>query len=108
MLRTNKKSGFKLTVKCVCDTVMLLAAVLLVVALFLSKEHVEAFNIMVIIACAIFIAASLVMLVKSVLVLINKQINHRSPEFKQAIVIAICMAIVLAIAVFGLIFALTL
>mgnify|MGYP007064637410 FL=1 len=43
-------------------------------------------------------------MVRAVLVLTDKKINHRSPEYKRAITNTVVMSVIFAVAVFGLLY----
>lgn len=93
----------------VCNLLLLLAGIVIIVALCFSgnPDNVNVFNTLMIVGCGIYVLASVMTLIKSVAVLFGK-INHRSPEYKQAITVTVFMVIVLAVAAFGLIWAITL
>ena len=88
----------------ISNTLMVLGALALIVALFLT-DKVTADTILIAVACGVLALAFCVSLIRTVPVLFSK-INHRSPEYKNAILFTIIAGVCFALAVFGLIFAL--
>jgi hypothetical protein len=87
----------------VCDILMLLGAIMLIVGLFVAIADVAVSELLLLIGLCIYIAASALAILRAVLVLVNKQINHRAPEYKRAIVNTVIMGVIFALAVFALI-----
>ncbi len=87
----------------VCDILMLLGAIMLIVGLFVAIGNVSVSELLLLIGLAIYVAASALAVLRAVLVLVNKEINHRSPEYKRAILNTVIMGLILALALFGLI-----
>ena len=97
MANNNKKSvGAVLDV--VCNLTIVAAAIVLLVALCVNNNNVTAFNVLILVGCAI------VVLVRAIMVLCGK-LNHRSPEYKNAITRTVFMGIVFALSVLGLVYA---
>ena len=88
----------------ICDILMVLGALTLLVGLFVSISAVRASVVILIVGLCIYIVGCIVALVRTVSVLVNKKINHRSPEYKKAIVNTIIMGLIFALAVFGLVY----
>lgn len=84
--------------KQICDFLMVAGAVVIIVGLCTKQ-------IVLTVGLGIYIAASLIALGRSVKVLFSK-INHRAPEYKNAIVNTVIMGLILALAVFGFIWSL--
>lgn len=108
MAKSNKKSAGSVF-DLVCNLIIAAAAVLLLVALFLtgSTDNVPLFNTLVAVGCGVCAVVSLIVLISAVIVLFSK-INHRSPEYKIAVTRTVIMAIILIVAVIGFIWAMTL
>lgn len=85
-------------VRQICDFLMLGGAIVLLVGLFVSE-------IVIAVGLGIYLAASCLAIFRSVRVLCSK-INHRSPEYKNAIVNTVIMGVIFALALFGFIYAL--
>ena len=108
MAKGNKKNIFKsyfvpFGLGQVCDILMLLGAITLIVGLFVAIGNVEVSEILLLIGLIIYVVASVLAVLRAVLVLVNKEINHRSPEYKRAIANTVIMGVILALAVFGLV-----
>ena len=82
----------------ICDFLMLGGAIVLLVGIFVS-------NIVITIGLGIYLAATVLAIFRSVRVLVSK-INHRSPEYKNAIINTVIMGVIFALALFGFIYAL--
>lgn len=80
----------------ICDFLMLGGAIVLIVGLFNMKT-------VLMIGLGIYVVASLLAVVRSALVLLKKDVNHRSPEFKNARINIIIMSLIFALALFGFI-----
>lgn len=87
----------------ICDILMIIGAITLIVGLFISLASVSVALTILTVGLCIYIVASVLALVRTVLVLCSK-INHRSHEYKRAIVNTVIMAVILALSVFGLIY----
>ena len=85
-------------VRQICDFLMLGGAIVLLVGIFVS-------NIVIAVVMGIYIVATLLALYRSVRVICGK-INHRSPEYKNAIINTVIMGLIFALALFGFIYAL--
>lgn len=102
MANNNKKSvGAVLDV--VCNLTIVAAAIVLLVALCVNN-NVTAFNVLILVGCAVCALAAIVVLVRAIIVLCGK-LNHRSPEYKNAITRTVFMGIVFALSVLGLVYA---
>jgi len=108
MLDKKAKKGIKLSLDLVCNCALVIGAIVLIVALALSGDYVKAFNVLVIVACAIYVLASLALVIKAIMVIVDKKVNRRSPEYKGAIKTLVVMGLIFAVAVFGLVWVLTL
>ena len=82
----------------ICDFLMLGGAIVLIVGIFVSE-------IVITVGLAIFLVATGLAIFRSVRVLCSK-INHRSPEYKNAIINTVIMGVIFAVALFGFIYAL--
>lgn len=82
----------------ICDFLMLAGAVVLIVGLCTTE-------IVLTIGFGIYIAASAIAILRAVKVLLSK-INHRAPEYKNAIVNVCVMGVIFALSIFGLIWSL--
>ncbi len=87
----------------ICDILMLVGAITLIVGLCINNNNLKVCEIILLIGLAIYILASVIAIVRAVLVLTSK-INHRAPEYKRAIANTVIMSVILALAVFGLIY----
>jgi hypothetical protein len=85
------------------NALMIVGALVFVVSLFLTSE-VKADTILIAVGCAIVALAFGITLARVVPVLFSK-INHRSPQYKDAIINTVIAGICFALAVFGFIFA---
>ena len=100
MANNNKKSvGAVLDI--VCNLTIVAAAIVLLVALCVNNNNAIAFNVLILVGCAL---AAIVVLVRAIIVLCGK-LNHRSPEYKNAITRTVFMGIVFALSVLGLVYA---
>lgn len=88
----------------ICDILMVLGALTLLVGLFVSISSYPASKVILTIGLCIYVVGCIVALVRTISVLVNKKINHRSPEYKKAIVNTVIMGVIFALAVFGLIY----
>ncbi len=86
------------------NVLMIVGALVLIVSLFLT-DKVTADTVLIAIGCGIVALAFCVSLARTVPVLFSK-INHRSPEYKNAIIFTIIAGVCLILAIFGLVFAL--
>ena len=103
MANNNKKSaGAVLDI--VCNLTIVAAAIVLLVALCVNNNNVTAFNVLILVGCAVCALAAIVVLVRAIMVLYGK-LNHRSPEYKNAITRTVFMGIVFALSVLGLVYA---
>ena len=82
----------------VCDFLMVGGAIVLLVGIFVSE-------IVIAVGMGIYLAATALAIFRSVRVLCGK-INHRSPEYKNAIINTVIMGLIFALALFGFIYAL--
>lgn len=82
----------------ICDFLMLGGAIVLFVGFFVS-------DIVITVGLGIYIVAAALAIFRSVRVLFSK-INHRSPEYKNAIINTVIMGVVFALALGGFIYAL--
>ncbi|MCI8459137.1 MAG: hypothetical protein HFE46_05685 [Clostridia bacterium] len=82
----------------ICDFLMLGGAIVLIVGIFVSE-------IVITVGLAIYLVATGLAIFRSVRVLCSK-INHRSPEYKNAIINTVIMGVIFAVALFGFIYAL--
>ena len=89
----------------ICDILMIIGAITLIVGLFISLASVSVSITVLTVGLCIYIVASVLALVRTVTVLCSK-INHRSPDYKRAIVNTVIMAVIFALSVFGLIYVL--
>ena len=81
----------------ICDFLMLGGAIVLIVGIFVSE-------IVITVGLAIYLVATGLAIFRSVRVLCSK-INHRSPEYKNAIINTVMMGVIFAVALFGFIYA---
>lgn len=84
-------------IKQICDFLMVGGAIVLFVGIFVSE-------IVVAIGMGIYLAATVLAIFRSVRVLCSK-INHRSPEYKNAIINTVIMGLIFVLALFGFIYA---
>ena len=98
-----KKSYFKPFGQ-ICDILMVLGAALLIAGLFTAIGALNAAYIILGIGLGVYVVASALAVVRAVLVLTDKKINHRSPEYKRAITNTVVMSVIFAVAVFGLLY----
>lgn len=82
----------------ICDFLMLGGAIVLIVGICVSE-------IVITVGLGIYMVAALLAIVRSVLVLVSK-INHRSPEYKNAIINTVIMGVIFALALAGFIYSL--
>ena len=82
----------------ICDFLMLAGAVVIIVGLCTEQ-------IVLTVGLGIYMAAAALAIVRSLRVLVSG-INHRAPEYKNAVVNVIIMAVILALAVFGFVWSL--
>lgn len=82
----------------ICDLLMLAGFVLLIVGLCTTE-------VVLIVGFSIITAAALIAIIRCVLVLIDKEINHRAPSYKNARINVIIMSVFFALSLFGLIWA---
>lgn len=80
----------------VCDFIMLAGVILLIVGLFTQDAVLLAGFI-----C--YAAGALLSVVRCLTVLFSKKINHRDPAYKSAIINVSIMGVLLALAVFGIV-----
>lgn len=80
----------------ICDFLMLGGAVVLFVGLFNMQ-------VVLMVGLGIYIVGSALAIFRSARILLSG-INHRSPEYKNALVNVIIMAVIFALAMFGFIF----
>lgn len=100
-----KKSYFKpFGLRQICDILMVLGAALLIAGLFTAIGALNAAYIILGIGLGVYVVASALAVVRAVLVLTDKKINHRSPEYKRAITNTVVMSVIFAVAVFGLLY----
>lgn len=107
-MSTNKKTS-RFGYETLYTLLMLAAAIVIIVALCLSgnSDNYSIFNILMAVGCGVYALASVMALIKSIIVLFSK-INHRAPEYKRAITITVVTGLILIVSVFGLVWALTL
>ena len=103
MANNNKKSGGAV-LDVVCNLTFVAAAIVLLVALCVNNNNATAFNVLILVGCAVCALAAIVVLVRAIMVLCGK-LNHRSPEYKNAITRTVFMGIVFALSVLGLVYA---
>ena len=84
----------------ICDFLMLGGAILLIVGLSVKSSVVVA------VGMGIYLVAAGIAIYRSVRVLVDKKINHRSPEYKSAIANTVIMGVIFALALVGFIYAL--
>lgn len=89
--------------KQVCDITMIVGAILLIVGLSISVASVKAAKVVLLIGLIVYIIAAGLAIFSAVRVLVNKEINHRAPEYKRAIVNVSIMSLIFALAVFALV-----
>lgn len=82
----------------ICDFLMLGGAIVLFVGIFVS-------DLVITIGLGIYLVAIALAIFRSVRVLFSK-INHRSPEYKNAIINTVIMGVIFVLALFGFIYAL--
>ena len=82
----------------VCDIVMLVGAILIIVGLCVSDGVLIAGFV-----CYALSAACAI--VRCCLVLFSKNVNHRDPAYKSAIINTVVMGVLFALAVFGIVWA---
>ncbi len=82
----------------ICDLLMLVGAIVLLVGIFVSE-------IVITVGLGIYLVASALAIFRAVRVLCSK-INHRSPEYKNAIINTVIMSVIFALTLFGFIYAL--
>ena len=82
----------------ICDILMFGGAIVLLVGIFVSE-------IVIAVGLGIYLAATALAIFRSVRVLCSK-INHRSPEYKNAIINTALMGVIFVLALFGFIYAL--
>lgn len=92
--------------KQICDILMVLGAALLIAGLFTAIGSVSAAYIVLDIGLGVYIVASAIAVLRAVFVLVDKTVNHRSPQYKRAVVNVVVMSVIFAIAVFGLLYSL--
>lgn len=80
----------------VCDLVMLVGFVLLFVGLFTNDYVMLAGFISYAVGAAVSV-------VRCMLVVFSKTVNHRDPAYKSAIINAVIMGVLFALALFGII-----
>ncbi len=80
----------------VCDLVMLVGVVLLIVGLF-------NYDAILLAGFICYAAGAAISVVRCCTVLFSKKINHRDPAYKSAIINAAIMGVLLALAIFGII-----
>ncbi|MBR2988793.1 MAG: hypothetical protein IKC64_03615 [Clostridia bacterium] len=109
-MKNNKKSNIfaryfaNFGLRQICDILMVLGALTLLVGLFVSISAHRASVVILTVGLCIYIVGCIIALVRTVSVLVNKKINHRSPEYKKAIINTVIMGLIFALAVFGLIY----
>lgn len=84
-------------IKQICDFLMLGGAIVLLVGIFVSE-------IVIAVGMGIYLCATALAIFRSVRVLCSK-INHRSPEYKNAIINTVIMGLIFVLALFGFIYA---
>lgn len=100
-----KKSYFMpFGLKQICDITMILGAVLMIVGLFTAIGALNVAYVILGIGLGVYTVASALAILRAVLVLTNKKINHRAPEYKRAIVNTAVMSVIFVIALFGLLY----
>lgn len=99
--KTNYFSNFGL--RQICDIAMLLGAILLIVGLFVSLGSLKAAYILLGIGLGVYIVACALSLVRTIKTIVTID-NHRNPEYKKAIVNTVIVAVILAVAIFGLVY----
>ena len=91
-------------IKQISEILLFIGMVALIVSLFFT-EQVEFAKIFMGITLAVVAFASALCVVRHVLIVVNKKINRRSPEFKHAVIALVASAILFALCVFGSIYA---
>ncbi len=81
----------------ICDIMLLAAAIVLIVGMFVEPVAVR------IVGFSMFIVGSVMSIVRMIMVF-ARGINKSSPEFKNAVVNTIIMSVVLCLSLFGLIY----
>lgn len=84
-------------IKQICDFLMLGGAIVLLVGIFVSE-------LVITVGLGIYLVATALAIYRSVRVLCSK-INHRAPEYKNAIINTVIMVVIFALALFGFIYA---
>lgn len=85
--------------KQICDFIMLAGMIVLFTGLFTNE-------IVIAVGMGLIIVASGIAIFKSVRVLLTKNINKRSPEYKRALINTVIMGVIFVLAVFGFIYSL--
>lgn len=98
----NNKKSIGAVLDVVCNLAIVAAAIVLIVALCVNNNNVTAFNVLILLGCAVCVLAAVVVLCRSIAVLFGK-LNHRSPEYKNAITRTVFMGIVFALSVLGVV-----
>lgn len=106
---TNNKKSTGFVFDLVCNLTVVAAAIVLIVALCLAgtNDNVVAFNVLITIGCGVCAIVALAVVIRAIIVLFSK-INHRSPEYKNAIVRTVVMGLILIVSVIGFVWALML
>jgi hypothetical protein len=80
----------------ICDLLMLAGAIVIIVGLSIENLTVITVGI------GIYIAASLIAIIRSVRVFLAKDLNRRSPEYRNALINVIIMSVILIVAVLAI------
>ncbi|MBO5224235.1 MAG: hypothetical protein J6C23_06970 [Clostridia bacterium] len=93
--------GFGL--KQISEILLFIGLIALIVSLFFT-EQVEFARIFMSVTLGVVALAFALATLRHVLVLLNKKINHKSPEYKSAIVNTVIAGLFFAVALFGCIY----
>ena len=93
------------SLKQVSEILLFVGLVALVVSLFFTEE-VEFAQIFMGITLGVVALAFALCIIYNAIVLSNKKLNHRSPEYKQTVVALVFSAIAFAVCLFGCLYAL--
>ena len=101
-MENNKKTGYfsVFGLRQACDLLLIIASVFLIVGMFVEPLWVT------IVGFSLFIVGALISIVR-MLIVARSSVKNSSPELRNAIINIVIMTVVFGLAVFGLIYNLT-
>ena len=92
-------------IKQISEILIVIGLIALIVSLFFTEE-VQFAKIFMGVTLAVVALAFALNIIRNVLVITDKKVNRRSPEFKHSVTMLVVSAIMFALCLFGCLFAL--